>query len=138
MSYRIFTVTGIGVKIDKNPTKEGIEKLLSLAEEVSEYYEQNGYEVEVDDEYERMNYYGYGVAGFLADVMEECEHLCFTFADDFDGDHYVLYTPCYPWEMTEQDRILTYESVCNMFRKYTKILFGEEIIADDYSVENGG
>ena len=75
----------------------------------------------------------------MREVIWEKEHIGLTVARSFYGESYLLFEPFYPWShRTQQEREATMESLEAMFRKYISILTDEEIVADYYSVENGG
>ena len=57
-------------------------------------------------------------------------------ADNFDGQNYILLEPIYPWSRYERD--YSREEVDEIYKKYIKFLTDEEIDIDYQSVENGG
>ena len=148
MSYSTWIINGYGMCIDDIETTA--EKLLKLAsmdkdvlKDVREYLDRiypNGYNDEdltLDDFNElEGDYCENGIAYVLYQVISN--NFPIEFAYDYNGTQYILYTPTYPWFMTDTDKILTKEDVENMFKKYVKILTDEDINIDYYSVENGG
>ena len=148
MSYSTWIIDGYGICIDDIETTA--EKLLKLAsmnkdvlKDVREYLDEiypNGYndeDLKIDDFNElEGDYCEKGIAYVLYQVIDN--DFPIEFAYDYYGVQYILYTPTYPWFMTDADKILTKEDVENMFKKYVKILTDEDINIDYYSVENGG
>ena len=148
MSYTTWSVHGYGICVDD--IKTTAEKLLKLAsmdkdvlKDVREYLDAiypNGYNDEdltIDDFNElEGDYCEKGIAYVLYQVIDN--DISIEFAYDYYGVQYILYTPTYPWFMTDTDKTLTEEDVENMFKKYVKILTDEDINIDYYSVENGG
>ena len=148
MSYSTWIVHGYGICIDDIETTA--EKLLKLAgmnknvlKDVREYLDAiypNGYNDEdlTLDDFKELegDYCENGIAYVLYQVIDN--DFPIEFAYDYYGVQYILYTPTYPWFMTDADKTLTEEDVENMFKKYVKILTDEDINIDYYSVENGG
>ena len=147
MSYSTWSVYGYGICVDDIETTA--EKLLNLAstnndvlKDVREYLDEiypNGYndkDLTIDDFNElEGDYCEKGIAYVLNQIIDD---IPVEFAYDYYGVQYILYTPTYPWSMTDADKTLTKEDVENMFKKYVKILTDEDINIDYYSVENGG
>ena len=110
----------------------------NIREYLDEVYP-NGYKDEdltLDDFNElEGDYCEKGVAYVLNQIIDD---IPIEFAYDYYGVQYILYTPTYPWFMTDTDKTLTKEDVENMFKKYVKILTDKDINIDYYSVENGG
>ena len=113
-----------------------------VLKDVREYLDEvypNGYKDEdltLDDFNElEGDYCEKGVAYVLNQIIDD---IPIEFAYDYYGVQYILYTPTYPWSMTDTDKTLTKEDVENMFKKYVKILTDKDINIDYYSVENGG
>ena len=146
MSYHTWSVDGYGICTDDiETTKEKIEKLLGLApkfnEEVRNYFK--GAEInspELDDYLEYDQDYRSGVAFLLQAVIEEAENVKLGIADDFDGEHYLLLCPAYPWaSLTEEEkRIDAKEKADELFKKYIKVLTDTDVNINYQSVENGG
>ena len=94
----------------------------------------------IDEIYEYlfdMNYW-YGAASVLAEVINECEGIELCACDDFDGRQYVMYQPCYPWQLTERERSMTYDNIKDMFMKYVKVLTDDIVVIDEQAAHNGG
>lgn len=147
MSYRTWNTYGYGICVDDiKTTAEKLLKLASIKEDVSkevrEYLDEiypNGYKDEdlTLEDFEELegDYCERGVSFVLYQVIDE---IIVDFVDDYYGTPYILYTPTYPWRMTEKERNLTEEDVANVFRKYVGVLTDEPIEIDYYDVENGG
>ena len=148
MSYSTWIINGYGICIDDIETTA--EKLLKLAsmnkdvlKDVREYLDEiypNGYNDEdltIDDFNElEGEYCEKGIAYVLYQVIDSDTPI--EFAYDYYGVQYILYTPTYPWFMTDADKTLTEKVIENIFKKYVKILTDKDINIDYYSVENGG
>lgn len=78
-----------------------------------------------------------GLASILKYVMEEAENLNFVACDNYDNEHFLIFTPQYPWRMTGLEKQVTEESLNNLFTKYVKVLTNKEIDIDYQTVENG-
>ena len=71
-------------------------------------------------------------------VIEEAEGITLTACNDCEGRKYLLYQPCYPWQLSDNTRELTQERLDTLFRKYVKMLTDEEVEVSYQEVENGG
>lgn len=78
-----------------------------------------------------------GLATFLAEVIEEAEHLLFTACDSHDGDEYLVYMPSYPWNLREHERDLTEERIQEILSRYVSILSDKPLTIAYRSIENG-
>lgn len=150
MSYSTWIVNGYGVCVDDiTTTPERILKLAkikpALYEDVCKYLKElDGEDSTLEDltvndfdDYENLgNIYRRGIAGILQEAM--CEEIEVVYADDYGCISYVLFCPCYPWQLKEQEKILTEEDVRKIFEKYVSILTDESVNVDYYRVENGG
>ena len=94
------------------------------------------------DERHDDTYEGYGIGYYLKDIIKRNEDIELYACDDFDGNHYLLFTPSYPWsKMSEKERNITKEEFNDILRKYVNIVTNNhsDNIAFDYeTVENGG
>ncbi|MBR1742837.1 MAG: hypothetical protein IJ733_13405 [Lachnospiraceae bacterium] len=79
-----------------------------------------------------------GLATILQMVIQEAEGIYLAACDDFDGRTYLLYEQALPWQIAENEKNLTEESVRKIFQKYFSILTDAEVTIDYQSVENGG
>lgn len=143
MSYRSWTDYGYGISTMRTPNKiepERVKALLALAPKTAESFRECLGEDEIGDlEWYESKYGSYGAFGLLCDVMEEKENIRFFVCSDYDDERYILYPPKYPWELKDDERLLTKKDrVKQIFDKYTSILYGEPIPVDYYSCENGG
>lgn len=148
MSYHSWTTYGIGFCVDDIETTH--EKLLKLAamkpdvlKDVREYlddifdgeeYTDEDLTMEDFDELEG-DYCERGVTYVLCHVIDEIKTV---FADDYNGTQYILYCPCYPWNMSEEEKNLTFEDIENIFTKYIRVLTDKYVAIDYQAVENGG
>lgn len=87
-------------------------------------------------EYDQDTYLG--LATLLQMVIQESEGLSLTACDSCDGEAYLLFQPCYPWELTDTTRGMTEEQLIRIFKKYVNVLTDEVLDVDYCSVENGG
>jgi len=93
---------------------------------------------EIIDEYEDDRGEN-GLAPIMRDVINEAEDIMLTSCSGFDGDHYLLIEPSYPWsELSEKEKSLAKEAAGAIFRKYVKMLTDKDVEASYWSVENGG
>ena len=79
-----------------------------------------------------------GLATILQNVIEEAEGLTFTACDDHDGLKYLIYQPCYPWQITDKERDLTEMRLNEVFSRYVGMLTDEVVLVSYQEVENGG
>ena len=92
----------------------------------------------VDDFLELDEDYNCGIATILANVIHEAEGIWFTACTDYNCAVYLIYQPCYPWELQEIERNLTEESIRLILVKYISILTDQILTIEYHSVENGG
>lgn len=79
------------------------------------------------------------LAAILQTVIEEAEGITLTVRNDCEGRKYLLYQPCYPWQLlSEYTRELTQERLDVLFRTYIKMPTNEEIEVSYQEAENGG
>ena len=152
MSYHTWTTYGFGFCVDDIYTDISLtlEKVLNLAKMepsvykiVSEYLDDiceseniTRDELDVDDLDDlEGDYCERGLAFILYNVITE---IPIVFADDYNGDQYILYTPSYPWNLQKGEKELNEEDVVKIFSKYINILTDKPIEIDYQSVENGG
>lgn len=152
MSYHTWATPGFGICVDDicKDVSLTLEKVLNLAKMEPSVYEivmeyLNGIcerdeiafdELTIEDIDElEGDYCERGIAFVLYNVITE---LPVVYADSFDGDQYVLYSPGYPWTMQESERSLSEKDVVKIFAKYVSILTDIPINVDYYNVENGG
>ena len=85
---------------------------------------------------------GYGIGYYLKDIIKRNEDIELYACDDFGGNHYLLFTPSYPWsKLSEKERNITKEEFNDILRRYVNIVTDNhsDNIAFDYeTVENGG
>lgn len=79
-----------------------------------------------------------GLATVLKEIIEEREGIVLTACSDFDGNQYLLYTPEYPWQMSELEKKLREGDIQSLFVKYLSKITDETIVVDYYGPENGG
>lgn len=151
MSFQEYSIYGYGICDADNPcevTKDRIEALLNLAPETAQnFHEQFGENFTIEDLYD---YEGesciIGVFALLCDVMCEAEwskspsdRIEFCACEDYYSNKYILYTPTFPWHMSDRERcMIAPGDIGVVFTKYTTILFGESATVDYYTCQNGG
>lgn len=144
MSFKTWINYGYGICTDDLPlNNDNLEELMSRApiflEECNRWLEENrGVDCPRGLDYFDAEDIDYGIATILAEVILEAEGLYFTACDDFDGKTYLIYQPCYPWEMNERDSVMTEEKIADILREYVGILTDSPIEIGHHDVENGG
>lgn len=129
MSKNFFDVTGYGFcASDIDATVEALEKLLQLAPSTSayirDYFAENGIKKPNIDDYREVDANkGMGIAAIIAEAMEEVEGIPFSACVEAETEEeYILYRPCFPWEMnTEKERTMKEEEMEAIFKKYVSI-----------------
>lgn len=143
MSYQIYITYGYGICVSdlKEPTLKSITDIISVAP----IYRKSILDVlnnkdnpTIDDVYELLEYEHLGIAEILAEVIQECENVELTACDDFDGKTYLVYEPCYPWNLPESDRNITQNTIECIIKKYISMYTDESLEFDYQCVENGG
>ena len=150
MSYSTWEIHGFGVRVDDIKTTP--KRLLKLAackpkllKKVRDYLN-DGYTEEYKEEALTMDdfndldggsYCGRGVSYILYNVIPK-DKLNVIYCDDYNGYQYILYTPSFPWGLTEYERNLTEDTAREIFAKYIKILTDEPVTIGYYMAENGG
>ena len=144
MSYTTWHNYGYGICTDDiKTTPERIEQLLALAPEyaakIHAWFEECEITQPTVDDYLEFDQDLYlGLATILKEVIEESEGIDLTACDDFNCQNFLIYKPCFPWQMTEKDMTLTEEGLRQIFAKYVNILTDEVLDVDHQEVENGG
>lgn len=145
MSYISWHNFGYGICVDDIQTKdlERLKAVLKLApkldQEIRDWIEGSSFDAPDWDDYMEFDADFYlGLAAILQAVIEEAEGITLTACDDCEGRKYLLYQPCYPWQLSENTRELTQERLDALFRKYVKMLTDEEVEVSYQEVENGG
>ena len=86
------------------------------------------------------NKYG-GLAEIMYEVIIEVEGIELYVSFDFNGAAYLIYPPIYPWQlknMSDKEKNLTEEALCELYAKYLHIITDEDLVVEYKSVENGG
>lgn len=78
-----------------------------------------------------------GIVAFLKEVIEEAEGIILTACGDYNSACYLIYSPSYPWELSDADRNLTEDRLREIFTKYIGVLTDKEIEVSYQEVENG-
>lgn len=148
MSYHTWHNYGIGINVDKIETTVcKIKSLISLAPEYTQKFSKyvddwkNISVEEITDIASDMDCGYYGLAPILQNVISEKENIIMLSCNDFDGNNFLIFEPVYPWEITDNEKTLTEESLKALFEKYIKILTDQSLEDLDYDrqqVENGG
>lgn len=149
MSFSIWHFYGYGIKVDEigEVSNERLESLIDLAPVFKDKVHKKLDEMQVKDadleDYcdamyrANLDFAFLGLASILKYVMEEAEGLNFVACDNYDNEHFLIFTPQYPWRMTEREKLVTEESLEDIFSKYVDILTDKEIDIDYQTVENG-
>ena len=149
MSFVTWHFYGYGIKVDEigEVSKERIKSLIDLAPVFKEQLQEQLEEMQVSDpdledycnamQNANLDFAFLGLASILKYVMEEVENLNFVACDNYDHEHFLIFTPQYPWRMTEREQQVTEESLNDIFTKYVSVLTDKEIDIDYQSVENG-
>ena len=153
MSFVTWHFYGYGIKVDEigeigEISKERLKSLIDLAPIFKEQLQEQLEKMQVTDpgledycdamQNAELDFGFLGLASILKYVMEEVEGLKFVACDNFDNEHFLIFTPQYPWRMTEREQQVTEESLNDIFTKYVGVLTDKEIDIDYQSVENGG
>ena len=145
MSFHTWHNYGYGICVDDIPTpsSEQLFALLRLApvfeQKVHEYLSECGItDPSAEDYFAYDDDYGYGLATFMREVIEEAEKITLMACDDFEGQIYLLFQPAYPWEMTDRESAMTEKAIEQIFRKDTAIITDRKIGVDYHDPENGG
>ena len=145
MSYHTWHDYGYGICMDEIKI-ESVEKIHALilkapklAREIAAWITVCGIEhPTIDDYLEYDQDYSCGIAAILRDVIMEKEHIEFYCCEDFDGKKYIMYSQCYPWQMTWRDRRMTRKKITKVLTKYLRILTDQPFAIDFVESENGG
>ena len=145
MSYHTWHDYGFGICMDEIhiDSVERIHKLIlkapNLARDIAAWITVSGIEhPTIEDYIEYDQDYNCGIAVILRDVILEKEHLEFYCCEDFDGKQYIMYQPCYPWQMKWRDRMMTRKKLKKILTKYLRILTDQPFEIDFVESENGG
>jgi hypothetical protein len=80
----------------------------------------------------------FGIAGLVAETLGEYTRLNFIIATDYDGQAFILYSPSYPWELSEREKKLKKEDLNEVFSFIEKISENPVPLPEYQVVENGG
>ena len=145
MSYTSWHTYGYGVNVSeiKCDSLERFRELLYkapiYANDIENWREESEIEISsVEDYYEFDEDYRLGLAAIMKEVIMEAEGIEFTPCDDFEGTQYLLYSPSYPWELSEKEKGLTKEKIKKLLIKYFSIITDDALDVDYYQPENGG
>lgn len=152
MSYQTWTTYGFGFCVDdiSRDVSLTLEKVLNVAKMKPSVYkivvdklnwicerdeiEFDDLDIDDIDEVEG-DFCERGLTFVLYNVITE---IPIVYADNYDGEQYILYTPSYPWQMKENENNLSEDDVVKIFAKYINMLTDKPINIDYQSVENGG
>lgn len=145
MSYCTWHNYGYGICTD-DIVEHNVARLRTLLERAPEYHAEiqswfAGKNIAAptwDDYMDLDEDFELGLATLLKEVINEAEGIELTACDDYDCTKYLLYQPCYPWQLTDKSRVLTEEDVRQIFHRYVGILTDTPVEIDYQSVENGG
>lgn len=133
------------------PTLKGINKLILKAPETINLYFPNGGnkfrsldEVEeLSDEYGDGYYYiGASLWGPFLTAVRELENIHLIWANNFEGENFIMFPQMLPWNMNEKEKSLTIDKLDAILKKYLTIYCGTWYEDDrnkfmHLSVENG-
>ena len=145
MSFQSYITYGYGICTDdiSGVTVERLNRLLEHApktrESIVHYFRNHNIsKPSVEDYYAPFSL---GLAELLETVIREVNGISLCACQNYDGDNFLLYQPCYPWEMNNVDYSLTTECLDALYRKYINLVGGCWLHTSDIfycSVENGG
>lgn len=148
MPYKTWHNYGYGICTDKiKTTPERIAKLLALAPQYRAMLHAHFADCEIDEptvedytetagQFDGDSYCD--MASLLKAVIEETEGIELIACDDYDCRYYLIYPPCYPWQITDADKEMTEEKLRLLYAKYVNILTDDVLDVDYQSAENGG
>lgn len=145
MSFEVWHIYGYGINLSElaGISFRRVVELVRTAPEYSIKF--NKWLSEYDVEYPTIEDledfdcdYGLGLATVLQEVLRERENIEFRACDDFDGNQYLLFEKCYPWQMSDLEKSLKEEDIKSLLIKYLSQITDEDIEIDYQSVENGG
>lgn len=80
-----------------------------------------------------------GLGWLLRSVIEDVEDVIIEYTENYDNKKFLLLTPSYPWnKISEREKSLTEEDVCEMFLKYVHIFTDEDIAVEERNIVNCG
>ena len=154
MSYQTWHDYGYGVCVDDiETTVDKVFSLVHLAPNfekefykwVESFREEGDSEcmsepITMDDiyTYEDDYYCISGLGVIIKKVINECEGINLLVCDDFNCNHYLIFSMKYPWYMSEIEKNMTEKDAYQLFNKYVSVLTEEFISIDYQDVENGG
>ncbi len=145
MSYQTWTTYGYGVCISNlhitDPKR--VDKLLDYAPNykasILKCFKEWGVKEPTMQDYEELDFdYSLGLATIVAKIIEEAENLELISCDNYDSDIYLVYTPNYPWNLTEKEKKLTLNDIVGVFQKYLSVLTDDTIQVEEQEITNGG
>jgi len=110
MGYSTWHTYGYGICIDDiETTVEKIEELLSKApkyrKEIHDWFEECDVTKPTVRDYEDYDEdWHCGLATILCSVIKEVDDVQFVAVDDFDGNRFLLFPECYPWQLNEKEK----------------------------------
>ena len=144
MAYHTWHDYGYGVNLHglEFNSPERVVALLSrvpsILEHIKREFEVNEITEPTVEDYIEYGDFTCGIAGMLSEVIEQKEKIFFYVCEDFDGCKYIMYTPCYPWEMRWRDRRMTKKKIQKVLSKYLKILTDSHFDIELVESANGG
>ncbi len=145
MSFETWHIYGYGVKISElcEISMSKVVELVQIAPNFAKDFNEWLYDCEIkeptlEDLEEFDTEYCLGLVTVLREVIAEVEKIELTTCEDYDGEKYLLFQQCYPWQMTELEKSLKEEDIQSLMVKYISKITDEAIEIDYYSPENGG
>ena len=138
MSFHTWHYYGYGIctdQIESNTAVEKVKNLLACAPTFRDnvHYMQfwpGGQSETFEFVKDYAAYSPYGFAWLLQEVISEAEGITLHSCDNFDGENFLLYLPCYPWTMQPADVALTEDKIKDIICKYVSIL--TDVPIDEY------
>ena len=145
MSSATWVNYGIGVCTSDLQIKSlaAVKELVALSprleKEIADYFMDCEIDMpEIDDYLEYDQDCCNGIAYLLRQVMIDAEDLKFTACDDYDGRRYIMYQPSFPWDMSDEEKSLSKDTVAGIITKYVSVITDDHFDIVDISAENYG
>lgn len=125
-------------------TAEKLDALIKLSpdfyESVKEYFEECEINEPSVDDYLNLedDNCTRGLHYILREVIHDVEGIDLLACENFGGQKYLIYLPCYPWQMNEMDYKVTPTLLDEIFNKYLRIICDTIPDIDYQSCKNGG
>ena len=103
-------------------------------------FEECGIKTPTIEDYEMWDdNYRCGIAAVIAAVMKEATGIDFVSTKESESDDvYIIYSPCYPWQMKDAERELTEAKLNEIYTGFLSIVTDDKIEPEYQSVEGWG